>query len=418
VRESPSAIGWLWENLGSIILAVVLAFSVWVIAVNSQDPVQERILPAAVPIRYQGLADNLTILGDPPETARVTLRAPESTWEALSADDLQLVADLTSLQEGTFELPLQVSLVRRPAQILVVEPDRVRLTLEPSASLTLPVQIVQQGDPAVGYRVESIVAAPTTAVVRGPASLVARVRALQGRVSIGARRENLQEDVELEAVDADGGPVLGLTIAPRSVRLLVFLEQLGGYRTVAVVPITQGQVQTGYRVTNLTVSPTLVTVVSANPEAVDLLPGYVETEPIVLSGASSTLEEQVRLSLPEGFTVVGEESVLVQVSIAPIETSITITRRLEWEGLAPGLTATASPSSVSVILTGPLLTLDQLRPEEVRVVVDLTGLGLGTHQVTPLVVDVPSQVVVGSILPDVLEVTLRIGPPPTPTSLP
>jgi YbbR domain-containing protein len=187
---------------------------------------------------------------------------------------------------------------------------------------------------------------------------------------------------------------------------------------VAVVPITQGQVQTGYRVTNLTVSPTLVTVVSANPEAVDLLPGYVETEPIVLSGASSTLEEQVRLSLPEGFTVVGEESVLVQVSIAPIETSITITRRLEWEGLAPGLTATASPSSVSVILTGPLLTLDQLRPEEVRVVVDLTGLGLGTHQVTPLVVDVPSQVVVGSILPDVLEVTLRIGPPPTPTSLP
>jgi YbbR domain-containing protein len=49
------------------------------------------------------------------------------------------------------------------------------------------------------------------------------------------------------------------------------------------------------------------------------------------------------------------------------------------------------------------------------VVVDLSGLGPGTHQVTPLVVDVPSQVVVGSILPDVIEVTLQIGPPPSPT---
>ncbi|MEX0789116.1 MAG: CdaR family protein, partial [Anaerolineales bacterium] len=186
-------------------------------------------------------------------------------------------------------------------------------------------------------------------------------------------------------------------------------------RSVAVIPLLVGQVKSGYRVTNITVSPTLVTVVSSDPQAIEMLPGFVETDPISLTGASSNLEQQTPLSLPEGISIVGDSTVLVQVSIAPIESSVTITRRLEIQGLRPGLYAQASPEVVSVILTGPLPTLEQLLPEEVRVVLDLTGLAAGTYPIPPQVIDLPEDVVIETVLPDVIEVTIRTTPPPTPT---
>ncbi len=409
-------IRWLRENLGTLSLSLVLSFSVWVLAVNSQDPLEERTLPGSVPIEYSGLGTNLTVLDNPPASARVTLRAPDSVWGEITVEDIHLLADLTGLEEGTYEIPIQVMLSRRPAKVVLVDPERVRVTLEPSATVTLPVAVQPEGEPAVGHRVASVVAAPSTAIVSGPGSLIARVRTLRAVVSLDSRRENLQEAVAIQPVDQDGVLVSGVTVAPRQVRVIVTLEQLGGYRSVAVIPITQGQVLAGYRVTNITVTPTLVTVVSTDPAAIDLLPGFVETAAIILSGASADIQQRVALSLPAGFSVVGAPTVLVQVSIAPIESSITITRRLQLQGLGPGLSAQVSPASVSLILTGPLLTLERLLPEQVQVVIDLTGLEPGTHQVVPIVVDLPENVVVETVLPDLIEVTVQLGGPPSPTS--
>jgi YbbR domain-containing protein len=183
---------------------------------------------------------------------------------------------------------------------------------------------------------------------------------------------------------------------------------------VAVVPIIEGDPAPGYWVKNVTYSPTAILLVSSDLQAVDRLPGYVETEPVVLTGARETIEQTVLLSLPEGFSVIGDPSITLVITIEPLETSITITRTLEISGLEPGLEAQASPESVKVFLQGPQPVLDELQPEDVIVVLDLLGYGIGTHQVEAEVLVFLTDVEVQAILPDTIEVTITIAPTPTP----
>src|SRR6185503_5658109 len=102
--------------------------------------------------------------------------------------------------------------------------------------------------------------------------------------------------------------------------------------------------------------------------------------PLDITGATDDVVQRVALVLPDG--VDGPDSVLVEVNVAAIEFSLTVQRSLDIRGLAPGLGAILSPSSVDVILLGPLPLLENLTLEDVRVVVDLQGLTAGTYQVT------------------------------------
>src|SRR5690606_8420911 len=142
---------------------------------------------------------------------------------------------------------------------------------------------------------------------------------------------------------------------------------------------------------NIQVSPQVVTVYSEDPELVNRLPGYVETEPINLSGLSDDVEMRVALNLPEGVELVARERVLVQFSIAAIEDSITVSIPVEVLGLSPDLQARISPAEIDVIVIGPLPVLDGLNDESFRAVVDLRDLGVGTYQLTPEIDLVPDQ---------------------------
>lgn len=407
---------WLKDNLGSLLLALVMSLLVWVSAVSAADPTEEYVFPSPVPIEVRGVANDLTIVGNPPSSAQVTLRAPRSVWSQLTAGDIRLVADLSGLEAGVHQINLGAHVERRPARIVALEPASLTITLERLGTRTVPIRVRALGTPAVGYRTQTPEVTPTEATVAGPSSSVTRVAQVLAEVNLTGLRADLIETVPLFPVDSDGQTVVGVRVQPQSARVQVQIQQLGGYRDVAVKVVIEGQVAPGYWVTSITVSPPVVTVYSSNAEAVSVLPGFVETEPLVLTGASSTIERRLSLALPPGITPVGDQTILVQVGIAAIETSLTVTRMLEIQGLGLGLFAQASPDSVSVILTGPLPVLEGLAPEDVRVIVDLLGLAVGTHQVTPQVVIMPGGVVARTVLPSTIEVVISTTPrTPTPT---
>lgn len=71
-----------------------------------------------------------------------------------------------------------------------------------------------------------------------------------------------------------------------------------------------------------------------------------------------------------------------------------------------------------MIVSGPLPLLDTLTRQDIRVTVDLTGLTIGTHQLTPKVEILISDVQVESILPGTIEVTLTLTGTPSVTLTP
>jgi YbbR domain-containing protein len=159
-----------------------------------------------------------------------------------------------------------------------------------------------------------------------------------------------------------------------------------------------------------------VIVFSSDPRLVEGLPGYIETQPLDLTGAEEDIETFLELKTPAGVTVVNDQKVLVQVSISPIESNLRIAVPIEVIGLTPGEIALVSPELVDVILSGPVPVLDGLKPGDIRVVVDINGRVDGVYQIDASVSHLPNRLQIESIQPTSVEVT--IGPEPTPTVTP
>ncbi|MBE9473342.1 MAG: hypothetical protein IMY85_00520 [Chloroflexi bacterium] len=415
-----SPLRWLVSNLSTMILALVLAVVVWISAVTAANPNIEQT--RSVPLDLVGLDPDMLVVGNVPTQVRVTLEAPSSVMDSMSASEkaVQAWVDISGLEPGNHDLEVQVQInpSYRPVRRSSVIPEIVSITLEPLLTRTYPVNLKVTGDPAVGYQKGRLSSEPSSVTISGAASLVTQIEEVNASMDISGATETIERDLALVAVDQNGEPVSGVTIIPLDVSVTqpIFLQ--GGYRNVIVRVVTTGQPANGYKLTNITVSPLNVVVFSSDPQLVNDLPGYVETEPVDLTDAVDDIDTYVVINLPEGVTMVGDQFVLVQVSIAAIEGSLTMSLPVIPIGLLPIHTAVISPEIVDVILSGPVPVLDTLTPDDIRVVVDVSDLELGIYQLEPIVDIIPDRIIVEAVLPSTVEVEIIIAPTPTPTTTP
>lgn len=410
-------IRWLGRNLSSLFLAFVLAVIVWVSAVVAADPSEERVYQRPVPIEIIGQDTALMQVADIPTHVSLTLNAPRSIWNQLD-DNSGLVRawiDLSGMGKGERTIKIKTQIDLTPHRLIQVDPAEVTLTLEPLLTLDFDVQLVVTGDLALGYRKGESIVDPGQVSISGRESFVRKVVEVRASLDIEGASETVRLGASVQALDQNGNPVSGISISPQAVTLTQPVNLLGGYRNVVVKVVTTGGVAEGHWLTNLSVSPPNVTVFSTNPQLVNELPGYVETNPIDLTGVNDDFDTRAVLVLPDGVTLVGEESVLVRVSIASVVGALKLPLPLEMIGLSPEFEATFFPRTVGVYITGPLPILNNLKPAAIRVSINLTGLEPGTHQVSPVVDLLPGQVKVATILPETVEVIISLPPTSTPT---
>lgn len=415
-----SLLRWLVSNLSTMVLSLVLAVVVWISAVTAANPNIEQT--RSVPLDLNGLDPDMMVVGNVATQVRVTLEAPSSVMDSMSASEkaVQAWVDISGLEPGTHDLEVQVQInpAYRPVRRSSVIPDIISITLEPILTRTYPVNLELTGEPAVGYQKGRLSSEPSSITISGAASLVTQIEEVNASMDISGATETIERDVALVAVDQNGKPVSGVTITPLDVSVTqpIFLQ--GGYRNVIVRVVTTGQPANGYKLTNITVSPLNMVVFSSDPQLVNDLPGYVETEPVDLTDAVDDIDTYVVMNLPEGVTMVGDQFVLVQVSIAAIEGSLTMSLPVIPIGLLPIHTVLISPESVDVILSGPVPLLDTLTPDDIRVVVDVSELDLGTYQLEPIVDVIPDRIVVEAVVPSTVAVEIIVAPTPTPITTP
>jgi YbbR domain-containing protein len=406
----------LGRNLRSLMWAFLLAIAVWIAAVTAADPDIVRAYPSPVKVEVIGQDPSLVISGSIPQEVQLSLRAPQSSWNQLTArpNSVRAVLDLSGVSPGKHRLSIQVQVDVRPIRIVTVSPSSVIVTLEPLVSRTLPLQTTLSGQPAVGYQAGELTLDPTQVVIAGPESQVSRVSRVRVVVNMAGVREGIDQSIPVEALDAGNAPVNDLTVQPQAIRVTLPINRQGGFRDMAVKVVVHGQVATGYRLDSISVYPPVVTVYSTNPDLVNALPGVIETEPLELQAARDNLSLRVGLNLPTGISVVGEATVQIQAGISPIQSSLTLAgEKVEVTGLPSGLTAQIAPATVDVILAGPLPVLDTLTRQDIHVTVDATGLAAGTYQLTPSVQTLASGITVESLLPGTVEVVLVSKGTPT-----
>ncbi|MBL8045118.1 MAG: TIGR00159 family protein [Anaerolineales bacterium] len=410
----------VWSSASMFVLSFLLAGLVWFIATSQANPFEERTLTNPLEVALVNLPQDLILVSADNTETNVTLRAPSSVLDRLSPELVAVSADLSTLGAGTYSVPLvgRVDASLTAARVTTLSPSTVIVTLERRASRELPIRVVRTGEPASGYEASQNRLAENFATVVGPTSAVDRVSEIIARVSLTELKTDFSQEVVLIPVDTSGAPVAGVAVTPGRMAVSISITQRAGFREVAVKLNYSGQPAPGYRITNITVAPSIITVSSSDPARVQDLPGFVETVLLNIAGASDDVTQRLALQLPEGVTPVSEPVVLVQVNIAAIESSLQVQRPLEVQNLGAGLVARLSPETVGVFLSGPLPTLDNLQDGDVRVIVNLEGLGVGTYQLTPQVILLPENLRTENLLPSTVEVVLERGAPPTRTLTP
>lgn len=416
-------IRWLLENLGLMLLALFIALVVWVASEWDRDPILQDEFAQPIPIQVVNQPPQTHLVDGWQREVRVHLRAPQSVWNELSPEDFEAVLDLSpnmsSLEPGEYWVEVVVSLGLDPHLLLEVEPRLVNIDLEAIEERTVPMYIDVRGEPDLGYQAEEPVVVTDTVKVLGPSSQVEQVMQAVVGISLRGARGTVAEEVILTAVDSAGSRVSGVTLEPERVQVRVPVKQRPNFKQMAVNVEVLGQPAQDYRVTNVSYDPSVVSVVGS-PAILADLPGVLTTVPISIEGRTENVVERLALELPPGVSVVNPSDLAVQViiEIEPLRGSVTVTRTVTFQGLQPRLMAVASPEEVEVILSGPLPRLSVLLPEDVRLILDLSGLRLGdVSQLTPVVVQ-PEGITVEAVIPSLVQVEIVRQPTPTPTATP
>lgn len=412
---------WFAVNIRTFLLAFVLGVAVWVSAVASADPDEVRAFPTPVPLEIIGQNPALILTSEIPSTVEVTLRAPQSVWALLETQEnaVRAVLDLSGLSAGEHIVDIQIQVTLRPTQIVLANPETVTVKLEPLATKTLPVGLSLSGQPAAGYQAGEATKDVAEVSITGPESIVNDALRARAMVNLDGVRESISESTQVQIINSTNEVLRGLTVHPETTLITVPVSQQGGFRDVAVKVVVNGQVAIGYRLENISVFPPVVTVFANDPTIVNALPGVVETQPLDLQDAKEDISTRLSLDLPADITIVGPQTVQVQVSISPIQTSLTLLNQpINVVGLEEGLSAQTFPQTVDVIVSGPLPILDVLTTDDITITVNVADLSIGSYQIKPDVEILNSNVLVESILPETVEVVLTIQGTPTPTPFP
>ncbi len=398
------------QNLSLLSLSVLLAIFFWAIAVESEDPTIQRTYPNTIAVAYRNLPDDKIAYGEDVRV-QVTLRTPQSIWESLRPEDINAYVDLSDVATGTVDLPIQVEVDRSPLEVVSVSPKEIRLTIEQIAEKDVPVMVIQEGTPALGYETQDSTTAPEFVHVRGPASLVKQAVRAEVIVDIEGHLSDITSDLKPVVVDENGEPVPKLDVAPKTVTVNTPIQEPGYFRKLPVNINLKGELAPGYRVSNLEVEPEVVTIFG-NTYAVQNAPRYLQTQPISLTQITESLTTTLDLQMPEGLFVVEPDSAQVTVSIRiePIQSSTTFEITPKIEGLGKNMTATVEIDSIVVLLSGPLATIETLEKENVRLTIDVTNLTPGEYAIKPTV-NVTNTVTVENVLPETIPIRIERSTP-------
>ena len=294
-----------WQNWGIALLAVVLAISLWVYVTNREDPKQTGRVPGSVAVECVNVP--LDKAESPPcgdQSVTVRVRAPESVFNRITANDCRATADVAAVSGEDVPVPVRVDCDRARVEVIDWSPAQISVTLENVTSRTVAVRPQLVGAPPRGFQAQEIVVQPEDVVVSGPESLASRVASVEADIDLTAVRASLSQTVLLKARDEQGGDIRGVNVDPRSAQVSVTMVQLEFSAVFVVQPDISGTPAAGFTAAGIQIDPPVVTVSGPAEvfQSLDPLQG-ITTEPISIDGASADVVSVVALRLPQGARV-------------------------------------------------------------------------------------------------------------------
>lgn len=405
-------------NAVRFFLSFILAFALWAWVTNERDP-EQSYRASQVPVSAVGLPENLALVGAVP-AVDVTLQGPRSVIQTIDAASLTAEINLEDVEDpGQYEdVEVHVN-VPDGIRKVTTDPETIAIELDTVVSKTFSVEALPPADIPRSLVVTRTAVDPQDVVVTGIQSNVDRVARVLAPVVLDEETASFSQLVEPYAVDSNNIRLDNVEIEPSSVRVQIDLE-VRGKEVPVFVQCECDNVAEGYVVIGQPQASPVNVIIDGDPALLDQVP-YIYTTPVDTSGFDrTTVVEDVPLdieSLPDGVTV---DPLVVDVSVRVEQTIFPRTLEnlpIEVLGAQENTRVVVNPATLNIEISGPRDQLDQLEARDVAIVVDVTGLDVGAHQVRPRVV-LPPGMTYNEELPQVVVAIIDTTPAPATTARP
>jgi YbbR domain-containing protein len=412
-------VGFVFHNWPLKLAAILLAALLYAGLIVSASA---ETFPGRIPIQVLNQPGNAFIIGNLDDVTSIRYLALGTSRPTVTTASFTATIDLSGVPVVAGSPPVSVPVILRatdPANIQVIDfsPSRIQVRLDPLVNKVVPVQ-VDHGIVPDGLDVREPVVSQDSVTVSGPESSVVLVAAAEARVRIQPSGLDVNQSVDLVAVDARGGVVSTVELQPSSVRVTIQIGSQLSTRALPVNPVVSGSSARGVVVAGIVAAPQLVTVEAESALLATLV--KIDTQPVSIADATTDVVADVALDLPPGVSALGVTTVRVTVSMRPQIGTRSFQVGIELRNADPAVRYDLGAGQVIVTIGGPLASLNLLDGATLVATVDVAGLSPGPHALVADV-QVPFDLTVAGLSPP--EVTVTVTPltpltPATPTPVP
>ena len=191
---------WITHNWFPKIFSLVLATMLW-ITVASETSSE---IGLEVPLEYRNIPAQLEITDDTTNRVEVRLRGSPNLIKEVTPKEVSTNVDLSSMKPGEIVFTLTSRNVQAPfgAEVVRVNPSRVRINLERTISKMAPVVPTIQGQPARGFEVGKVLLNPSRIRVEGPESRISKLDSVSTLpILVDGKRADIVQSADLDVPD-------------------------------------------------------------------------------------------------------------------------------------------------------------------------------------------------------------------------
>lgn len=408
-------LGFVVHNWPLKLAAIALATLLYAGLVLSQNA---RVWPGPIPIQVIHQPTSAFIIGDLPNVTNVRYFAPVGVADRLSSAAFSATVDLANVNVDASQPILANVDLHGPTGVNILDytPRQIYVRLDPLSTRTVPVRVTH-GPVPEGLSIGDTQVSQSTATVSGPQSVVMQVVAAEARVRIQSSGIDVDQLVDLVPVDGRDEVLSPVQLSPASVRVRIPVGSPVTTKSVPVNATVSGTPADGFVVGTVSITPAVATVTGEASTLAGLT--SVQTTPIDVGGASTTVVRTVGLDLPTTVTGVGGQTFDVTVTLRPTDSSRNFSTGLIVVGADTDRTYTVGAQSVIVTLGGGDQALNAVDASSFAASINVAGLSSGSHDVDVRVVP-PAGLKLIAVSPP--RVTVFVGdvatPPPTPSPSP
>lgn len=385
----------LTKNLGFKILAVVFAFILWLVVYNTDDPTVTVSYTTNVTVENASAVTEMNkcyeVLNGT-NTVTFAVTAKRSVLNKLEDTDFTAVADMNRMivnEEGDeANVPIEITSKRSNSSLKYNGKNKyLEVSLEDLMKRRFIITADTSGKVADGYALgEVTVTNPNVLNVSGPASIVNKIDSVVATIDVEGMSMNLSDNVIPALYDADGQEI-DTTKLKLSNTTVTISAKILSVKEIPLVFSTTGVPYGDYRVVEISSKPETVKVKGSstilNPLSSLTIPGDV----LNVSRAREDITTTIDISeyLPDGVELVNasDATVTVTVRIEAYESKkFNInTSQITVDGLDTNYDLSFEQSAVAVTVSGLKNNLNTLTVSQLSASIDVTDLGVGTHQV-------------------------------------